>query len=96
MVEKGKWLNFQSSLLPNLKQRYAKTTVDLRINETRQTGAIRKTKLPFYHLVGAVSNCAYSVRLKTAPTGVRKCLFIFRIHHKIGLNFTQRPTYRPH
>ena len=43
--------------------------------------AVRKTKLPFYPLVGAVSNCAYSVRLKTAPTGRRKCPFIFRIHH---------------
>ena len=43
--------------------------VDFRINETRQTGAVRKTKLPFYRLVGAVSNCADSVRLKTAPTG---------------------------
>ena len=56
--------------------------VDLRINKTRQTGAVRKTKLPFYRLVGAVSNCAYSVRLETAPTGRRKCLFIFRIHHR--------------
>ena len=36
--------------------------VDLRINGTRQTGEVRKTKLPFYRLVGAVSNCAYSVR----------------------------------
>ena len=43
--------------------------VDLRINETLRTGAVRKTKLPFYRLVGAVSNCTYSVRLKTAPTG---------------------------
>ena len=46
-------------------------------------------------LVGAVSNCAvstyhgiYAVRLetlvtidRTAPTGGRKCPFIFRIHH---------------
>ena len=32
-------------------------------------------------LVGAVSNCADAVRLETAPTGERKCLFIFRIHH---------------
>ena len=32
-------------------------------------------------LVGAVSNCAYLVRLQTAPTGERKCLFIFSIHH---------------
>ena len=43
--------------------------VDLRINETLQTGEVRKTKLPFYRLVGAVSNCAYAVRLQTAPTG---------------------------
>ena len=42
--------------------------VDLRINEILQTGAVRKTKLPFYRLVGAVSNCAYSVRLETGPT----------------------------
>ena len=48
---------------------------------------VRKTKRPFYRLVGAVFNCAYSVRLKTlvtiyrtAPTGWRKCLFIFGIH----------------
>ena len=40
-------------------------------------------------LVGAVSNCAvstdhgiYAVRLETAPTGRRKCPFIFRIHYK--------------
>ncbi len=42
-------------------------------------------------LVGAVSNHdrsgsresgqAYSVRLKTAPTGGRKCSFIFNTHH---------------
>ena len=43
--------------------------VDLRINETRQTGAVRKPHLPFYRLVGTVSNCAYAVRLETAPTG---------------------------
>ena len=43
--------------------------VDLRINETLQPGAVRKTKLPFYRLVTAVSNCAYAVRLETAPTG---------------------------
>ena len=42
--------------------------VDPRINETLKTGAVRKTKLLFYRLVGAVSNCAYAVRLKTAPT----------------------------
>ena len=41
-------------------------------------------------MVGAVSNCAvstdhgiYAVRLKTAPTGRRKCPFIFRIHYKM-------------
>ena len=43
--------------------------VDFRINGTRQTGAVRKTKLPGYRLVGAVSNCADAGRLKTAPTG---------------------------
>ena len=55
--------------------------VDLRINGTLQTGAVRKTKLPFSRLVGAVSNCADSVRLKTAPTGGRKCSSVFNIHH---------------
>ena len=60
--------------------------VDLRINETRQTGAVRKPHLPFYRLVGTVSNCAYAVRLETAPTGGRKCLFIFRIHHKSSIH----------
>ena len=44
------------------------------------TGAVRKLHVPFSRLVGAVSNCAYAVRLETAPTGGRKCLFIFRIH----------------
>ena len=53
--------------------------VDLRINETLQTGGVRKTKLPFHRLVGAVSNCAYSVRLETAPTGVAKVLIYFLI-----------------
>ena len=53
----------------------------LRINETRQTGAVRKPHLPFSRLAGTVSNCAYAVRLETAPTGGRKCLFIFRIHY---------------
>ena len=43
--------------------------VDLRINETRQTGAVRRPHLPFSRLVGTVSNCAYAVRLETAPTG---------------------------
>ena len=61
---------------------YNATIVDLRINGTPQTGRVRKRKLPFYRLVGAVSNCAYSVRLQTAPTGGRKCSFIFNIHHK--------------
>ena len=37
-------------------------------------------------LVGTVSNCAYAVRLETAPTGGRKCLFIFRIHHKSSIH----------
>ena len=59
--------------------------VDLRINETFQLGVVRKMKLPFYRLVGAVSNCAYSVRLETAPTGRRKCPFIFGILHKLGI-----------
>ena len=63
--------------------------VDLRINETRQTGAVGKTKLPFSRLVGAVSNGAYAVRLKTAPTGGRKCSFIFNIHHKLTPDITK-------
>ena len=33
------------------------------------TGAVRKPHLPFSRLVGTVSNCAYVVRLETAPTG---------------------------
>ena len=55
--------------------------VDFRINGTLQTGAIRKTNRPFYRLVGAVSNCAYAVRLETAPTGGRKCSSVFNIHY---------------
>ena len=43
--------------------------VDLRINETLQTGAVRKPHVPFYRLVGTVSNSADAVRLETAPTG---------------------------
>ena len=43
--------------------------VDLRINETRQTGAVRRPHLPFSRLVGTVSNSADAVRLETAPTG---------------------------
>jgi hypothetical protein len=37
--------------------------MDLRINETLQTGAVRKLHLPFYPLVGTVSNSADAVRL---------------------------------
>ena len=57
--------------------------VDLRINETRQTGAVRKTKIPPYRLVGAVSNCAYAVRLETTPTGLlfgRRCFQLRRFN----------------
>ena len=43
--------------------------VDLRINETLQTGAVRRPHLPFCRLVGTVSNSADAVRLETAPTG---------------------------
>ena len=51
--------------------------VDLRITETRQIGAVRKTKLPFYHLVGAVSNCAYAGRGKPhLPRGESVYLFL--------------------
>ena len=46
------------------------TIVDLRISETLQTGVVRKPLLPFSRLVGIVSNCAYAVRLETAPTGL--------------------------
>ena len=46
--------------------------MDLRINETLQTGVVRKPHLPFSCLVGTVSNCADAVRLKTAPTGPDK------------------------
>ena len=41
--------------------------VDFRINETLQTGGLGKRN---DRLVGAVSSCAYSVRLETAPTGL--------------------------
>ena len=47
-------------------------------------------------LVGAVSNCAvstdhdiYAVRFPPAPTGRRKCSFIFRIHYKLICRFPQ-------
>ena len=46
--------------------------VDLRINETLQTGAVRRPHLPFCRLVGTVSNSADAVRLETAPTGPDK------------------------
>ena len=42
----------------------------LRINETRQTNALRIPHLPFSCLVGTVSNCADALRFETAPTGV--------------------------
>ena len=66
--------------------------VDLRINGTLQipTGRVPFRLSRFYRggsryigrcsmnrdLVGAVSSCTYSVRLQTAPTGVRECSFI--------------------
>ena len=43
--------------------------MDLRINETLQTGVLRIPPLPFSRLVGTVSNSAYPVRFLTAPTG---------------------------
>ena len=43
--------------------------VDFRIDETLQNREVRKTKLLLSCLVGAVCNCAYAVRLQTAPTG---------------------------
>ena len=42
--------------------------VDLRINETLQTGVVRKPHLPFSRLVGTVSNSADAVQLETAST----------------------------
>ena len=42
--------------------------MDLRINETLQTSAVRIAYLPFSRLVGTVSNSADAVRLETAPT----------------------------
>ena len=48
--------------------------VDLRINGTLQTGAVRKTKLPFSCLVGAVSNCAGST---TVTTGGDESVYLF-------------------
>ena len=51
------------------------TMVDLRINETRQTGAVRKPHLSFSRLVGTVSNSAYAVRLETAPTGAKVSIY---------------------
>ena len=72
--------------------------VDFRINETLPIGEVRKTryrggKNTGYPPVGAVKNRTASARPdnrdpdlsgETAPTkhGERKCLFIFRIHHK--------------
>ena len=62
--------------------------VDLRINEILPIGevenlayrgakAVRKTKLPFFRLVGAVSNCAYSVRaVENRTTGPDKSGFV--------------------
>ena len=59
--------------------------VDVRINETLQTGGVRKTKRPFSRLVGAVSNCAYSMRLQTVPTGGESVYLFFEF--TINLNF---------
>ena len=47
--------------------------MDLTINETLQTGAVENRT----YRVGLNAE-----PLETAPTGGRKCLFIFRIHHK--------------
>ena len=63
--------------LPICEKRHDLIIVNLRINWTLQTGGVRKTKLPFYRLVGTVSNCAYSVRLETAPTGGAKVPIYF-------------------
>ena len=50
--------------------------VDLRINETLQTSAIRKPPLPFSRLVGTVSNCADAVRLGNRPyRGVKVSIY---------------------
>ena len=86
---RGKMPRLRIRSLPKSVKEW-KTMVDLRINETLQTGAVRVPLLPFYRLVGTVSNCAYAVRLETAPTGGRKCLFIFRIHYKLIHNLINR------
>ena len=64
--------------------------MDLRINETLSIGEVgnlayrgakagRKPHLPVSRLVGAVSNCADAVRLKTAPTGPGENIVIQRL-----------------
>ena len=39
------------------------------------TGAVRTPNLPFFCLVGTVSNSVDVVRFATAPTGVRKSIY---------------------
>ena len=77
--------------LRNPNSFHALFMVDLRINETFQTGAVRKPYLPFCRLVGTVFNSADAVRLETAPTGSDKSgskprgervYLFFRIHYK--------------
>ena len=58
--------------------------VDLRINETLKTGAFSKPPLPFSRLVGTVSNCADSVRLETAPTGLDCIRCVRKPHLPVG------------
>ena len=64
--------------------------MDLRINETLQTGAVRKPHLPFCRLVGTVSNCAYAVRLETAPTGGESVHSFLEVTIVIGFSLSER------
>ena len=69
--------------------------VDLRINETLQTGAVRKPHVPFYRLVGTVSNSADAVRLETAPTG-GESVYLFLEFTINGIAKALCPVGNPH
>ena len=56
------------------------TIVNFRINGTRQTGAVRKMKRPFFCLVGAVSNCADAVPFFCLVGTVSNCADAVRLH----------------
>ena len=74
--------------------------MDIRINQTLQSGAVRKPHLPFYRLVGTVSNCAYAVRLETAPTGgasvylFLEFTIVSRIIHQIQVAMSRQTSLR--